>query len=127
MLKQDYILRMIEQIIKSLHKLISKDLDPEEIQLVRTDDDLSKTLTQLINLLDEGRINEAEDQLFDFMDSSDKNCMALALEFYKHLNEFDDKYLESHDFSRVEVRDGLVSAARKYGYGSFVDTIISIE
>jgi hypothetical protein len=66
-------------------------------------------------LIDNGNINEAENLLYADNDYSDKGILLIGILIYNYLNEFDDDFLESHDFSRQEVREGLETLLVKYG------------
>ena len=46
----------------------------------------------------------------------------LALLFYEGLNQKEDDFLTEHGYSRQEIREGIVSAAGLYGYGSMAET-----
>ena len=35
--------------------------------------------------------------------------------FYDHLNEYTDSFLEEHDFSREETRQGVLEVAKRMG------------
>ena len=39
----------------------------------------------------------------------------MVADFYQHLDEFEDDFLEEHDYSREEVLEGLESLAEEYG------------
>ena len=39
----------------------------------------------------------------------------MVADFYQHLDEFDDDFLEEHDYSREEILEGLESLAEAYG------------
>lgn len=120
-LKQDYILRLIEQVI---------DLITENAFGVKTKEEISENFSntnnstekynRLIYLIDEGKINEAENQLFDYLDENTLDDLKIALLFYDYLNKKDDEFLKENDFSREEIKDGLLDISKKYGYDNFV-------
>ncbi len=76
------------------------------------DDILFLTLTSLVN---ENKICEAEDLLFENLDGYGKQRLAVACEFYQRLNAFSDEALEEADFSREEINEGLVAVMKRYG------------
>lgn len=41
--------------------------------------------------------------------------MDITLDFYKRLNNLDDKFLEKNNFSRVEIEQGLKDIAKEFG------------
>lgn len=70
---------------------------------------------KLNELLAEGNICGAEDQLYEEIDTEDEGYLLLAIDFYRRLNELTDKDLENKNFSREEVYEGLKTAAKKFG------------
>ena len=70
---------------------------------------------QLLALIDEGKLNEAEDLLFEALQPDHKNLLLLAVDFYQRLNQMSDEALERCQFSRQEIYDGLRDAQHVYG------------
>lgn len=70
---------------------------------------------RLLQLLKEGKINEAENMLFEEVDTNDIKYLELALDFYNRLNEMDDEFLENNNFSRKEVEEGLKDLLKEFG------------
>jgi hypothetical protein len=66
-------------------------------------------------MIDAGQVNEAEEKLFDLLESvgwERREKASLAIAFYDRLNSKDDAFLEAADFSREEVIRGLEDALR---------------
>ena len=66
-------------------------------------------------MVDAGRINAAENRLFDLLENAawdDRQKAALALSFYEHVNEKDDDFLAAADFSREEIIRGMEDAMK---------------
>ena len=109
-------MRMIREMIRLIAKVffnkeyLSYEL-PKNEEYKKTD----YIYKDIMNLLDQGKINEAENLLFDRMDTSDKRYMELALDFYERINSFHDKFLEDHNFSREEIKEGLLGLAKEFG------------
>lgn len=116
MFEQDYIMRMIKDLVKFLAKILfGKDTINYELPddgRYTENDNLHKKLISLINI---GKINEAEDLLFEKLDPKDKKYMELALDFYQRLNNLDGEFLKSNNFSRGEIEEGLRDIAKKFG------------
>ena len=115
MIRQDYIMRQIEGIARMLAKILfNKDSTSyiEEQQQAETDQ-LYHTLNDLV---DKGQINQAEDLLFEHMNLGDSRYMELALDFYARLNALDEKTLDDAGFEREEIKQGLLDAAKRYGF-----------
>ena len=82
---------------------------------------------RLLMLADEGRIDEAENKLSDILESCVPEHMQTGLLFYWHLNEKDDAFLETHDFSREEIRDGLEQVVKDSGMADLADAFLEIR
>ena len=120
-LKQDYILRMIEELINILIKTL-KDENKEKEEEINSfdvnDDELYLYLKELVN---NKKINDAENYLFDKLNENNKKDFLSGMAFYKYLNEKDDEFLEKCDYSREEVLEGMADLSKKYGFGDFVE------
>ncbi len=114
-LDKDFILRMINDLVKSIAFIIlgKNDIDYE----LPSDNNYSNTdllYMKLINMSNEGKINEAEDILFDKINTSNINELEMAFSFYLHLNNFSDNYLEKNNYSRDEISEGIKSICDRY-------------
>lgn len=49
------------------------------------------------------------------MKEEDKTYLELALSFYLYLNDFDDDFLDDHDYSREEILDGIRMLGEDWG------------
>ena len=121
-LEKDYILRMIKDLTKSIAHLIlgKSEIEyelPKESEYSRVD----TLYVKLIELVNMGQINEAEDLLFDEINPSDMRQFEMAMSFYLYLNDFGDDYLEKNDYSRDEITEGIRSICKEYGVSSMVD------
>lgn len=114
--EQDFIMREVEIIARFLAKgLFGKDLDNEEAE------EYINTLSEeylpysLRELLDDGKINEAENLLFEKIEEEPRmEYLSAAVEFYKTLGQMDPRYLRQCGFSEEEVADGLSEIKRIY-------------
>lgn len=75
----------------------------------------SKLFNNVMTLLEQGEICEAENILFQAIDTDEETAIETAVIFYSELNKLDDNYLESKNFSRNEIKSGLQEVCRKYG------------
>lgn len=80
---------------------------------------------ELLEMAEEGKINEAENKLYELMDGKDMTKLHLALLFYEHLLDLPEEFLTEHGFSREEILDGVKNAADIYGVGGLAETLIS--
>ena len=121
-LEKDYILRMIKDLTKSIAHLI---LGKTEIEYeLPSESEYSKVdylYVKLIELVNLGQINEAEDLLFDEINQSDMKQFEMAMSFYLYLNDFGDDFLEKNDYSRDEIKEGIKATCKEYGVSSMVD------
>ena len=116
--QQDWLMRQIDMFIQELARLFDRELpDPfsEELNGYGTEGEADPLAAQLNALMDGGKINAAENLLFDRIGSGDPVPVRTGLDFYARLNRKSDEFLETHDFSREEVREGLEDFARAYG------------
>lgn len=113
--EQDYIMRQIKNLAGALAKLLFHKQSPSYTvtsEEHRTDAD--KLYLELGVLLDEGRVNDAENLLFERMDPACPEILEVAIDFYDRIDGWEDETLESFGYSREEIREGLLSALRFY-------------
>ncbi|MBB5263507.1 hypothetical protein HNP82_000605 [Catenibacillus scindens] len=124
MLKDDYIMRMINEMIHAvLVLLLGKDSENgEKLELPEVTED--NTFQKLIAMAGEGQINEAENMLWDLLEDNEIKYFQMALLFYDYLNDLDDDVLEQGDFSREEIADGLARVMKLYGYEDMARTFL---
>ena len=114
MLQDDFILRQIREMVHAVMKMLfqvsASELTPEVIE----DSTARTTLENLIVLTDEGKIDEAENQLYEMTCDGDRQNLEIGLLFYYNLNGKDDDFLEVHNFSREEIMTGIQDLADRY-------------
>ena len=106
--------------IQTLMQIIARDgYNKSEICYTITNE---KNLTQqdvlhirLMELLDENKICDAENLLFDEIDEDNEAYIELALDFYQKINVMSEEELNENDFSRAEILDGIIAVLKKYG------------
>lgn len=117
MFANDYISRQIEAIGRTLSVvLFGKDAgcsiateDSESDEGLGLNKDML-LLYMLKEYISEGKINEAENLLFEGMeDDVTESRLQIALAFYSELDKLSDSFLHEHNFSRQEIFDGLAS------------------
>lgn len=124
MVKEDYMMRIIHEAVRTLIKLIFgiDEEKPEEVEFESMDMEIS--YRKLKELADAGKINEAENQLSDLLDGLDREYFKMAILSYDHLNTFEEEELENAGYSREEINEGLLTAARIYGYDGMVGALL---
>lgn len=116
MFEKDYIMRQISLAVQVAARLIFGKREPvyvEEDSRNPTGGDLLHA--DLLRLLKEYRINEAEDALFDALDSGIPNLPAVATDFYFRLSLMSDEELGASGFSRAEIDMGLTDFMARCG------------
>lgn len=125
MFEQDYIMRLIRELVRAVCKLIFHiDTETPGLELfdAEREQEQREALEGIIRLADQGRINQAENLLFEWPGDGNQETLKMALVFYAHLNEKTDAFLAEHDFSREEIRDGLHEVMSRYGLESLSET-----
>lgn len=121
MFEEDYIIRTIKEMVRTILKLLfhidaktpTSDILENEVE--------KKRLEKLIDMVNHGQINEAENELYDFLDGEDKKQLKLALLFYSHWNDKTDEFLEENQFSREEIKLGIGNVTRQFGLDSITE------
>ena len=86
-----------------------------EIENVNKFEVEGKTLDDLLDMADSGKINEAENILLDGLDYGNKENVAVAALFYQHLSEMDESFLSENNYSQEEVLDGMKKLVHEAG------------
>jgi len=122
--EQDYIMRLIKEMVRAILKLLFNiDTESPSSELLK-DAEEKQTLDSLLDMIDEGRINEAENSLYDSIENLDKSGLEISLLFYSYLNDKSDEFLEEHDFNREEVKQGLEDITSRYGISGFAEMFL---
>lgn len=112
MFEDDWFMRQVNDFARTLGLLVFHSKSTEYVPAqegVLTETDL--LYGRLNALVRDGKLNEAEDLLFENMEPSNTRYLELAVDFYSRLNAMSDEQLEACDFSREEVNEGLHDAA----------------
>ncbi|WP_455520759.1 DUF6483 family protein [Parvimonas micra] len=123
MLKNDYIMRKIEEWISMILEFvfkIDKNSSPEKLLKLEESKEILKDLKSKIDI---GNINEAEDSLFEMLKHKTQDSLLIGLLFYSYLNEKDSKFLNEHDFERDEIKTGIKDLLNKFNMNNLSDLI----
>ena len=122
MITEDYLMRQIEIIARTLAKLLFGKDSPEYIiedfQVLTETDYIHN---RLIGLIDDRNINEAENLLFEKIEEEleetpdGQGYLEVAIDFYSRLNELDNTILDDCGFERDEIDEGLREVSEMYG------------
>ncbi len=114
----DYLMRQIEDMTEAMGKMLFQKQSSSTGELFDKDGMVSETgfLTYRLNrLVEQNKINEAENLLFDELDGQPKpEYLRMALNFYTSLSKKSDEALKAADFSRNEIADGLDKVKKIY-------------
>lgn len=119
MYHQDWLMRKIETIIQMVAKIIfKKDFERDNIQFDIYDEsnsvEIHRLYERLIDLINELKINEAENILFAEINNDDLIYIKIAVDFYNRLNKLNDEELERANFTREEIKSGLEDILKLY-------------
>ena len=123
MLKNDYIMRKIEEWINMILEFvfkIDKNSSPEKLLKLEESKEVLKDLKSKIDI---GNINEAEDSLFEMLKHKTQDSLLIGLLFYSYLNEKDSKFLNEHDFERDEIKMGIKDLLNEFNMNNLSDLI----
>ena len=124
MFEQDYIMRLIKEIIRVVLKLMF-NIDTESPSAELLEDKKAQTeLNNLLELIDFGYINEAENKLYYLTKEKSMQNLEVSLLFYSFLNDKSTEFLEEHGFSRDEVKLGIQQLSNKYDLGSMAQLFL---
>ena len=108
---------MVRAVMKMLFQVSAVELTPDVIE----DTDARQILTNLTDLADNGKIVEAENQLYEMTCDGDRQNLEIGLLFYYHLNGKDDEFLEASNFSREEIMMGIQDLAERYNLSGIAE------
>lgn len=115
MIEQDYLMRLIKEMIRAILKLLFNiDTDNPTTNLL-LDEEKQNILNHLLEMMDKGNIDEAENRIYEMTLDQDMTHLKMALLFYSYLNDKDDDFLLEHNFSREEIQLGIKELTSRYG------------
>jgi len=127
MFEQDYIMRLIKEMVRVLLKLLFRiDVESSEtpgVDMLKEEKERRK-LEELQDMIDAGRINEAENKVSDLLDEKDQKNLELAILFYSYLNDKSNEFLLENHFSREEVKSGLMDTLEQYGLSGMTEVFL---
>ena len=112
--QQDWFVRQIQMLVQFIaHVILNIDASAFEMNEEQMGE-MGELYVQLSDMLIAGDICAAEDVLYDsFIPGED--YLRLSMWFYSELNKMTDEALQSSDFSREEIYDGLRDVLCKNG------------
>ena len=119
--EKDYIMRMIKEMVRVLFSLafgkkyVSVELEKENKYEVS-----GKNLKDFLDMIDSGKINEAENILLDNIDYANNDEVMAAALFYQYLSEKDSEFLINNNYTKEEVLSGFKQLLMKSGYSDLL-------
>lgn len=126
MFEKDYIMRMVKEAVRMLLKLlfnIDTAVPIEEIIAHAEEKDITE---RLISMAQEGKINEAENELMDLCGDGDRRFLKTALVFYYRLAEMDSDFLVENNYTETEIKEGTENIIDIYGLKDLSDLFIEL-
>ena len=114
--ERDYIMRMIKDMIRALVQFaLNKKIDTYELMEEQKGTKADDLYMRILKMADDGKINEAENEMLDILTFDKPEDLELALAFYDHLNCFSEDFLAEYDYTHEEIAQGIENAAKAYG------------
>lgn len=113
--EKDYIMRMIKEMVRVLFSLIFGK-KYVSVELENKYEISGKNLKDFLDMIDSGKINEAENILLDSIDYTNKNEVMAAAFFYQYLSEKDSEFLKNNNYTKEEVTSGFKQLLMQSGY-----------
>lgn len=124
MFEQDYVMRLIKEMVRAILKLLFNiDTDSPSAELLE-DAEEQQMLDELLDMVDNGLINEAENKIYEITEEGKKTDLEITLLFYSYLNNKSDEFLETHNYSRDEIKAGLKDVTVRYGVDGFAEMFL---
>ena len=117
---EDWLMRQIEAMVSAIISVIFHTSPKSEnigMEINISDTVDSGQRDTIIAFLQQGKICEAENWLYENMNEDDISWLKTAVYFYSEINKLSDEYLAAHDFSREEIESGLHEVCGLYGFG----------
>ena len=115
--EKDYIMRMIKEMVRVLFSLMfGKKYVSVELEKENKYEVSGKNLKDFLDMIDSGKINEAENILLDSIDYTDRNEVMAVAFFYQYLSEKDSEFLKNNNYTKEEVMSGFKQLLMQSGY-----------
>lgn len=116
---KDWFMMQVEQMVEFVTRVVFgesyNEYQVEDYDNLTEEDKLFIGITALLN---ENKISEAEEYLFEKVDVENMKQFRVVLDFYQKLNNFSDEELEENNFSREMVFNGLKNISERFGIQS---------
>ncbi len=124
MVKQDYLMRMINDLITGMAKMLFHTDIREDEELDFQSDTLGEQFKALLDLADEGKLEEALEEMDRILDQGHMESLKMALYFFEYLNRMDEDTLEAKGLEREDLQEKILEAADRFGYRSMAEMLL---
>ena len=124
MVKQDYLMRMINDLITGMAKMLFHTDIREDEELDFQSDTLGEQFKALLELADEGKLEEALEEMDRILDQGHMESLKMALYFFEYLNRMDEDALEAKGLEREDLQEKILEAADRFGYRSMAEMLL---
>lgn len=116
---QDWVMRQIELMVDFIAKIVfKKDSIKFNIYDESNSSETNILYERLIDLINQNKIDEAENLLFDKVNNNDLVYLRIAIDFYDRINKLSDEDLQKGNFTREEIKLGIEDMAKLYNVKS---------
>ena len=115
MYSEDWLLRQINMALRIIVNLLLGERAAEFESSGELSAKAGPLYDEVFALAAQGRVNEAENLIFDRLDTEDSGALLVASEFYSELNRMGDEALAAVSFSREEIYEGIADICREFG------------
>ncbi len=125
MYEQDYIIRINNEVIRTMVKLLlNKDIGtPVDISDGAIKGENKKMLEAANGQSGIDNIKKMEEEILTLVDANKEGALEKALVFYRYLNELPEDALLSQNYSHEKIKKGLKMIAESYGILNVIDLI----
>lgn len=125
MYEQDYIIRINNEVIRTMVKLLlNKDIGtPVDISDGAIKGENRKILEAANGQSGIDNIKKMEEEILTLVDANKEGALEKALVFYGYLNELPEDALLSQNYSHEKIKKGLKIIAERYGILNVIDLI----
>ena len=124
MFEEDYIMRQIREMVRMLLKLLFQlDQEEDSEELLRGTKE-NEVLRELLEMVNDGRINEAENRVYELCEDGEMANLKVMLLFYDYLNGKSDEYLEECEFSREELKEDMRDLLAGFGLSDMAEAFL---
>lgn len=125
MYEQDYIIRINNEVIRTMVKLLlNKDIGtPVDISDGAIKGENRKILEAANGQSGIDNIKKMEEEILTLVDANKEGALEKALVFYRYLNELPEDALLSQNYSHEKIKKGLKMIAESYGILNVIDLI----